>query len=589
MNLVPQRRLRRTWTSLLSASALIALSQAAIAKKVICVDGCNSAFVNNHEGYERANMAAGDVIQVGGNLQDCLAMLANGDTLVIIAHGFGMGQGFIWGGAQYTGFGGGAGQHPVPAGFGALMMINVKFCSCWSAKDPDGAGANTPLTEKIRDAMGGAGNGHTVGGFTDLATSTVCYRVTGPNPDLAIANLKANNAWMNNPPTNRPGAATTQQTAAQAQLNTRFPPAGTYTVVITAYKQPVNKVVAPVGGGVGGCECPNNSPFCAFGEQDGQQYIVRGTGGLVPASGSGDGAWPNTLPTFPFSSTVILPASATSIDFVSLESFNHTFAGDLQIVLRDPSGTSHNLVHRPGFTGTGFGFACNPGGTYSIVGSEAPLIWPTACTTTLPPGGYNQLFGVWPNGVNNIFNTPLDQIPVIPGGQYSLVIYDWEAGDIGNFPSWHLGGHIVAPGPVSYCTSGTTTNGCVASMSASNNPSVSMSPPCVVVANNVEGQKSGILFYGLAPLNTPWAPGSNSFLCVKSPSQRTGTQNSGGTNGLCDGAFSLQWDAYQNAHPGALGQPWSIGDKAYVQAWFRDPPAVKTTNLSDALELTYLP
>jgi hypothetical protein len=32
-----------------------------------------------------------------------------------------------------------------------------------------------------------------------------------------------------------------------------------------------------------------------------------------------------------------------------------------------------------------------------------------------------------------------------------------------------------------------------------------------------------------------------------------------------------------------------VGNKAYVQAWFRDPPAVKTTNLSDGLELTYQP
>jgi hypothetical protein len=26
-----------------------------------------------------------------------------------------------------------------------------------------------------------------------------------------------------------------------------------------------------------------------------------------------------------------------------------------------------------------------------------------------------------------------------------------------------------------------------------------------------------------------------------------------------------------------------------VQAWFRDPPAVKSTNLSNALEMTYVP
>ena len=31
------------------------------------------------------------------------------------------------------------------------------------------------------------------------------------------------------------------------------------------------------------------------------------------------------------------------------------------------------------------------------------------------------------------------------------------------------------------------------------------------------------------------------------------------------------------------------GDKVFVHAWFRDPPAGKATTLSNALELTYLP
>jgi hypothetical protein len=147
----------------------------------------------------------------------------------------------------------------------------------------------------------------------------------------------------------------------------------------------------------------------------------------------------------------------------------------------------------------------------------------------------------------------------------------------------------VISGPVSYCTAGTTTNGCLASISASANPSVSFANACNISVANVEGQKNGILFYGLASNSVPWASGSNSFLCVKPPTQRTGTQTSGGTMNACDGSFALNWNAYQMANPTALGNPWAVGNKAYVQAWFRDPPAVKTTNLSDGLELTYQP
>jgi hypothetical protein len=150
----------------------------------------------------------------------------------------------------------------------------------------------------------------------------------------------------------------------------------------------------------------------------------------------------------------------------------------------------------------------------------------------------------------------------------------------------------ATPQPTAYCTSGTsgtTTNGCLASITASNNPHVSGSPLCNITVTAVEGQQNGIVFYGLAQNIVPWAVGSNSFLCVKAPLQRGPVSNSNGTSGLCDGSFSLAWDAFQTATPGALGQPWSAGNKAFVQAWFRDPPAAKTTNLSDAVELTYLP
>jgi Tol biopolymer transport system component len=148
------------------------------------------------------------------------------------------------------------------------------------------------------------------------------------------------------------------------------------------------------------------------------------------------------------------------------------------------------------------------------------------------------------------------------------------------------------PPPDAYCTSGTSSHGCRASISASLNPSLSQASACNIAVANVEGQKLGILFYGID--NTgftfgAWAPGSTSYLCVKHPTQRTPIQNSGGTINACDGSFVLDWNAYQSTHPLALGNPWSIGDKVYVQAWFRDPPAVKSTNLSNALEMTYVP
>ncbi len=148
---------------------------------------------------------------------------------------------------------------------------------------------------------------------------------------------------------------------------------------------------------------------------------------------------------------------------------------------------------------------------------------------------------------------------------------------------------METPPPAAYCTAGTSSNGCVASMGFLGAPSASQATPFTITTTNVEGAKLGLLFYSLDPLATPWASGSNSFLCVKTPTQRTPAVNSGGTAGQCDGAFTLDWNAWMTSNPGALGAPYVAGNAYYAQAWYRDPPAVKTTNLSDGLQFCLAP
>jgi hypothetical protein len=141
----------------------------------------------------------------------------------------------------------------------------------------------------------------------------------------------------------------------------------------------------------------------------------------------------------------------------------------------------------------------------------------------------------------------------------------------------------------SYCTAGTTTNSCVATLSASGVPDANAGSGFVVLASNVEGQKQGIFFYGVSgPLAQAWGT-SSSYLCVKPPTQRTGTQFSNGSFNACDGSFSLDWNAYVAGNPGALGVPFAGGESVWIQAWFRDPPSPKTTSLSNALVFTVCP
>jgi hypothetical protein len=142
---------------------------------------------------------------------------------------------------------------------------------------------------------------------------------------------------------------------------------------------------------------------------------------------------------------------------------------------------------------------------------------------------------------------------------------------------------------VVYCTSGTTSNGCAPSISSTGTASASAGSGFTISVANVEGQKQGHIFYGVNGAHSaPWGASSH-FLCVKAPTQRTGTQDSGGTAGACNGSIALDWNTYVATHPTALGAPFSVGTNVWAQLYFRDPAGPKTTALSDALMFTTCP
>jgi len=142
---------------------------------------------------------------------------------------------------------------------------------------------------------------------------------------------------------------------------------------------------------------------------------------------------------------------------------------------------------------------------------------------------------------------------------------------------------------VSYCTAGVTTNGCSATMSVTGTPSLSQTSGFSIAFTGAEGLKQGLIFYGVSGRAVfPWGA-SSSFLCVKSPTQRTVVASTGGASGQCDGGLSVDWLAYLAANPGALGQPFQAGAIVDAQGWFRDPPSPKTTHLSNAIEFAVQP
>ena len=191
----------------------------------------------------------------------------------------------------------------------------------------------------------------------------------------------------------------------------------------------------------------------------------------------------------------------------------------------------------------------------------------------------------WASGAPNYGFAILPEI--ISGNDDGIEILTSESGNVLLRPRLEV---VYQSSTFTYCTAGTTTSGCVPSIAAQGVPSVAATSGFTIRAEQVEGQRAGLIFYGLSGANAQvWQPGSSSFLCVKGPLQRTIATNSGGAAGACDGAIELDWLAYLAAAPLALGEPFSANTVVNAQCWFRDPSAPGTTNLSNALQFTTCP
>jgi alpha-tubulin suppressor-like RCC1 family protein len=142
-----------------------------------------------------------------------------------------------------------------------------------------------------------------------------------------------------------------------------------------------------------------------------------------------------------------------------------------------------------------------------------------------------------------------------------------------------------------YCASAVTSGGCLPLMSGIGRASASAATPFTIAVGAVDGARTGLIFYGVD--NTGFAPlpwfNAASLLCVKSPFQRTGTQSTGGAAGSCNGALTVDWNAYLSSNPNALGAPFAPLERIYAQGWFRDPAVAGGSHLSNALDIAVHP
>lgn len=98
---------------------------------------------------------------------------------------------------------------------------------------------------------------------------------------------------------------------------------------------------------------------------------------------------------------------------------------------------------------------------------------------------------------------------------------------------------------------------------------------------SVEVQTLGHLFCGVTGAHLR-AWGSGHELPAHQPADTVhGDAELCGSNDACEGASSVDRNAFVTGQPGAHGEPFWCGETVHAQAWLRDPPATKTTNFSD--------
>jgi hypothetical protein len=220
-------------------------------------------------------------------------------------------------------------------------------------------------------------------------------------------------------------------------------------------------------------------------------------------------------------------------------------------------------------------------GSYNIPNGSDP-VFGGACGT-----GQGSFDGWW---MNIDGSAPGVAGPCSPTSTGCYWFGGWPGNPLGSF--WMvLGSHGSCAGcsnrPSTYCTSGTTSGGCEALISAIGTSSASAATGFFLNATNVEGNKNGLAFYGTnGGQANPWGA-TSSYQCVVPPVKRDATQTSTGTTGQCNGTFSTdlnaRWTAKPAHNPGA-------GAVVNAQYWFRDPAGPPPdTALSNGITWTVCP
>jgi hypothetical protein len=184
-----------------------------------------------------------------------------------------------------------------------------------------------------------------------------------------------------------------------------------------------------------------------------------------------------------------------------------------------------------------------------------------------------------------VHGTSWDTVPV------SIVDGTLDLQGLWSGPAGLAGVQLVPVAGPSYCTPGTSASGCAALLTGLGAPSATAPSGFTLLAEDVEGAKDGLFFFGTNGRQAnPWGNGG-SVQCVVPPVKRCGLLIGVGTSGQCDGSFVQDLNAlWCPACPGPAKNP-GAGATVQIQLWYRDPlnTSNQTTSLSDAIEVSLAP
>lgn len=179
-------------------------------------------------------------------------------------------------------------------------------------------------------------------------------------------------------------------------------------------------------------------------------FSVSGPGGAIPDFTSGAGLWNTSYSGPSFASTATLANPVTSVSALRLLGFQHSWRGDLHVLLRAPNGVAFNVVVRPGSDGWTAGDTGNYLlGDYTFVDVGGASVHQG--NANIGSGTYD----AFPNTGPGMWTLNASTVPLAsiagPAGVWTLEIRDWAGSDTGSLGGWTLEGTDAPPAIASFC------------------------------------------------------------------------------------------------------------------------------------------